>query len=144
MTATWADSSVSIIVGMAVGLALAFLPVGGGRIGRRVAVATVSLLAGKVIVLASDSHDWLRAGLILLEAAVLLLFELYKPGALSGLLWIAVAVVGVWKWSELGPWVASARPWVAWGSTAAVVLLAFLAYGRRRLEVDRSTMKGMW
>ncbi|MFI9811554.1 hypothetical protein [Saccharothrix variisporea] len=143
MTSFLAESLVSVIVGLIISVVLAFLPVGSRKVGRRAGAAVAFLLAGEVIVLVSDSHDWLRGGLIVLEAAVLLLVELGGSGVLPGLLWIAVAGVGMWKWSELGPWVASTRPWVALGAVGAAAVCGFMAYERRRFRIDRRTMRGM-
>jgi hypothetical protein len=120
------DTPVSAVVGLIVLIALIFSPVRGRGLGRRAFFAVVFALVGETIVLASDSADWLRAGLMLLAAAVLLLAELAALGRdggriLVGLLWLGCATVGVWQWSALGGWTGAHRAWIT--ITAAVLTL---------------------
>ena len=122
---SFADARVSLITGIIVLLALFAAPL-AGRTARRVTFAVVFLVAGEVVVLVSHSADWLRAGLILLQAAVLLLAELaagdHRPAkVLVGLLWIGCAAVSIGYWAGLGGWVGEHRPWVLLGAVAGAI-----------------------
>ncbi|GLZ29825.1 hypothetical protein Lesp02_20150 [Lentzea sp. NBRC 105346] len=148
MTSFIAESGASLVISMTVALSLAFIPLDAAKTGRRATILTLFLVAGLVIVLVSDSADWLRGAFMLLTGGLLLLGEFAAAGnpgrrMLVDLLWIVCGVVGIWKWSSLGAWVGAHRPWVLTGAVLATILLLLMASRRRRIAIDRYTMRGM-
>jgi hypothetical protein len=132
---SFADARVSLIAGLIVAVALAASPLADDKRARRVLFAVVLLVTGEVVILVSHSADWLRAGLTLLQAAVLLIAELAaadrRPAkALVSLLWIACAIVSIALWSSLGSWVGAHRLWVFFGAAVAAVYCGNVALNR--------------